>query len=272
MPKLVAMLRVKDGILFVRQWLENISKLVDEIVVVDNGSTDGTLGVLQKHPKVVAIERTEGFHEGRDKILAYQLARERKPDWVIWLDVDEIFEDRLSRRKLEKLMSSKLITRYFFRRFHFHNDLQHFEARLDKLIHISRPDRVLWKEQPNAFFSDAWIHNGLIRNVKGIPWVSNLRIKHIRGASRDYTRKKYDEVIRLDPDHAKMYLEHRDQVLPTLRWYEYDEAPFLVKTQNLLLWVLFTISFIRQLASDFFRGSKTNRPNVSSKNTPDGVG
>lgn len=268
MSKLVAMLRVKDGVPFINGWLKNMGNLVDEIVVVDNSSTDGTYEMLKACPKVVSIERTEGFHEGRDKILAYRLARLRKPDWVLWLDVDEIFEDRLTRGKLEKMMSSKLVTRFFFRRFHFHNDLQHFEGRLDKLMHISCPDRVLWKEQPNAFFSDAWIHNGLICNVKGLPWVSNFRIKHIRGAFRDYTRKKYDEVIRMDPDRAKMYLEHRDQILPTLRWYEYHEAPFVVKIQNLFLWLLFTIAFLRQLVSKLSRGSKANRSNSSSKNIP----
>ena len=42
MAKLIVMLRVKDGIYFVHEWLACFEKLVDEIVVLDNGSTDGT--------------------------------------------------------------------------------------------------------------------------------------------------------------------------------------------------------------------------------------
>ena len=38
--KLVLLLRVKDGIFFVHEWLSCYEKLVDEIVVVDNGSTN----------------------------------------------------------------------------------------------------------------------------------------------------------------------------------------------------------------------------------------
>jgi glycosyltransferase involved in cell wall biosynthesis len=245
MPKLVSMLRVKDGILFVQKWLQNISPLVDEIVVVDNGSTDGTLEILQRHPKVVAIVRTEAFDEGRDKILGYKLARERHPDWVLWLDVDEIFEDRLTRKRLDKMMKSRLITRYFFRRFHFHRDYHHFEARLDKLIHTSYPDRVLWKEQRGAYFKNLRIHNGLIQGITGLAWVSNIRIKHLGGVDREYLSRKTSVYLAVDPALSAMYIDHRDQNVETWEWREYHESPLIVSVQNLLMWALFALRLVK---------------------------
>src|SRR5436190_22863352 len=100
MSKLVLMVRVKDGIFYVDEWLNCYEKLVDEIVVLDNGSTDGTYEKLISHPKVVASKRTEGYNEGRDKILMYELARTRKPDWCLWLDIDELFEPEITRSHL----------------------------------------------------------------------------------------------------------------------------------------------------------------------------
>ncbi len=53
--KLVVMLRVKDGMQFVHEWLHCFEKLADEFVVLDNTSTDGTYEVLKAHPKVVEL-------------------------------------------------------------------------------------------------------------------------------------------------------------------------------------------------------------------------
>jgi glycosyltransferase involved in cell wall biosynthesis len=243
MAKLVAMLRVKDGILFINSWLKNISPLVDEIVVVDNGSTDGTLEVLQKHSKVVSIDRTVNFHEGRDKNLAYKRVKERKAEWVLWMDVDEIFEERLTRAKLEKMMSSKFITKYFFRRFHFHKDFEHFEGRLDKLICISKPDRVLWKDQHAGYFRDLKIHNGLICGIKGAKWISKIRIKHYGQLHKEYLGKKTNTYITVDPERTEMYLRHRDQKLPTWKWYEFREKPIRVIFQSIFFDLLFLYSY-----------------------------
>ena len=63
MAKLVLMLRIKDGIFFLKEWLERYENLVDEIVVLDNGSIDGTVEMLAAHPKVVDIAHTVGYNE-----------------------------------------------------------------------------------------------------------------------------------------------------------------------------------------------------------------
>jgi len=76
------MLRAKDWILFIEKWLGRMENLVDKIVIVDNGSTDGTYEIIKSHPKVTMLEQTEGFHEGRDRIMLLKMAKSRNPDWL----------------------------------------------------------------------------------------------------------------------------------------------------------------------------------------------
>lgn len=240
------MLRVKDGILFVSQWLENMSRLVDEIVVVDNGSTDGTLEILRSHPKVVSVDRTEGYDEGRDKILAYQRARERKPDWVLWLDVDEIFEQRLTRQNLDKLMASRYVTRYFFRRFHM-IDEQRFNASSTWLRITCWPDRVMWREQPSAYFNNVAFNNGLICGVQGIAVPTRFRMKHLGYVSKLLVESKIDLYRSIDPTMENTYQKMR-QVNPVpWVWHEYTAAPSWVTVQNLLLNLYFAYSYFSVL-------------------------
>ena len=113
------MLRIKDGKFWLNDWLACYEKIADDIIVLDNDSTDGSYEILKAHPKVTSIVRTTGYHEGRDKNLMYAEVKKFKPDWCIWVDVDEIFEPGLTRKHFDKLMNSKLVNKFAFRRFHF---------------------------------------------------------------------------------------------------------------------------------------------------------
>jgi glycosyltransferase involved in cell wall biosynthesis len=235
MNKLVALLRVKDGILFVEEWLSVMEKLVDEFVVVDNGSRDGTLEILKEHPKVVDIVQTQGFDEGRDKILVYEMARKRNPDWCIWLDVDEIFEQRITRKIMIKLMNSKKYTRYLFRRFDFVRDYHHYIFYFQSIAHSTGFSRSMWREQSTGYFNNVIIHNGDIQGITGKFKRLNYRLKHLGYVDRQYVERKTTQYISVDPKREKLYLRHFDKTPGLIfTWYEYNEKPIFVKTQMLL--------------------------------------
>jgi len=199
MAKLVLMLRVKDGIFFVHEWLRCFEKLVDEIVVLDNGSTDGTTEVLRAHPKVVDIIHTEGYNEGRDKNLMYAHARKRNPDWCLWLDVDEIFEPQLTRAHFDKLMKINFVDRYAFRRFHF-IDRDYFAASWFRLNYSAGHDRVMWRENPAGFFQDLIIDSPNIKGISGLKIGTNYRLKHLGYINKELVDKKAELYRGIIPD------------------------------------------------------------------------
>jgi glycosyltransferase involved in cell wall biosynthesis len=233
MSKLIVMLRVKNGIFFLKDWLNCFEKIVDEIVVLDNGSTDGTLEMLRKHPKVTDIAETAGYNEGRDKNMMYNAARRRKPDWCIWLDVDEIFEPGLTRAHFDRLMSSGFINKFGFRRFHF-IDSQHFAASRYRLNYSSGHDRVMWRESPSGYFEDIIIDSPNVKGIRGLIWPTNFRLKHTGYINKEIVDQKatlYRSIIPAKEEtFKKMYLQNEKG----MRWSD-DRSSFGVRKLNLVL-------------------------------------
>jgi glycosyltransferase involved in cell wall biosynthesis len=67
----------------------------DEIVVVDGGSTDHTLEILQSHDKVKVVHHPWNGHFGNQRQFGLQHCT---GDWVIRLDADEAFSQLFEER------------------------------------------------------------------------------------------------------------------------------------------------------------------------------
>jgi len=241
MQKIVAMLRVKDGILFVHDWLNNMNKLVDEIVVVDNASTDGTYEVLEANSKVVDIVITEGFDEGREKNLLYGMARKRKPDWLLWLDVDEVFEEAFNREAILRLTDNTRVNRYFFRRFHF-IDKEHYNAKWYWIKYISAPDRVLWREQKDGYFENIKFNNGLVKGIKGKTKISYYRLKHLGYIYKNEVSKKIANYMSIDSTLEKTYQSMRFDGDRKAKWKECTDSPTGILLLNYFLDIVYIIT------------------------------
>jgi len=80
---------------FLNNALDNVSKYVDEIIVVDGGSTDKTVEIAKKFNAKVVFNKWPG-----DFSLQRNLSIDNATqDWILIIDADEIYEEKL----LEKL-------------------------------------------------------------------------------------------------------------------------------------------------------------------------
>ena len=245
MPKLVVMLRVKDGMPFAEEWLQCFEKLADEIVALDNGSTDGTFEYLKAHPKMADIVRTEGFDEGRDKNFLYDRARLRHPDWLLWVDIDEIFEPGFTRRQLDRLMKQPFVTKYAFRRFHF-IDRDHFAGSWFRLNYSAGHDRVLWKESPTGYFENVIIDSPNVKGITGLKLPTNFRLKHLGYISKDLVDKKKEIYLAVLAEEKKaalneMYLNDERPI----RWIDSRSHPRVRLLNGLLNALLFRQLFFK---------------------------
>jgi tetratricopeptide (TPR) repeat protein len=80
--------------------LDSVQGLVDEIIVVDTGSTDATRQVALRHgARVFDFAWRDDFAAARNECLRHATA-----DWLLWLDADEHFDDA-NRHKLRALIA-----------------------------------------------------------------------------------------------------------------------------------------------------------------------
>lgn len=84
-PRISACIIVRDEEATIRRALASLAGTVDEIVVVDTGSTDGTLGLVQAAgARLVHFTWVDDFSAARNESL-----RHATGDWILYLDADE---------------------------------------------------------------------------------------------------------------------------------------------------------------------------------------
>ncbi len=76
---------VKNEEKFLRDCLESIKDVVDQIVVVDTGSTDNTPDIAKKYnAEIYYFDWCDDFSAARNASLKYATG-----DWILWMDADE---------------------------------------------------------------------------------------------------------------------------------------------------------------------------------------
>ncbi|WP_028987880.1 glycosyltransferase [Thermicanus aegyptius] len=100
---------VKNEADCIARCLESAGPLVDEIIVVDTGSTDGTDAICRSlGAKVFSFRWNDDFSEARNYSLSLA-----QGEWILWLDADEEIE--ASPDELRELTASEAYDLYSFR-------------------------------------------------------------------------------------------------------------------------------------------------------------
>ncbi|MFM7477225.1 MAG: glycosyltransferase family 2 protein, partial [Microcystis aeruginosa] len=85
MPKLSLCMIVKNEAENLRRCLDSVKGVVDEMIVMDTGSTDDTIAIAKSYGAIVPSYDWRGnFSDARNEALKYVTG-----DWILVLDADE---------------------------------------------------------------------------------------------------------------------------------------------------------------------------------------
>jgi len=104
-PKILAMYRIKNENRWIEKSLEAISEICQEIVILDDDSSDDTLQICKSFPSVIDIHEQKNlpFDDTRDKNILLKMSLRRNPDFIITLDADEIVMPKMKQILKEDL-------------------------------------------------------------------------------------------------------------------------------------------------------------------------
>ena len=107
--KVYAVMCIRNEEYYLKGFLEHIRNYVDGIVALDDGSSDNTIDILEKEPKVIKIIKNpvtnvRDWDEPNNRKRVLNEARKLGADWALCCDPDERFEIRFL-KKISKIIN-----------------------------------------------------------------------------------------------------------------------------------------------------------------------
>lgn len=148
MIKVSLCLIVKNEEQVLARCLDCVADLVEEIIVVDTGSTDQTKSIAEDYgAKVYDFTWTDDFAAARNESFA-----KATQDYILWLDADDILEEEAQREflKLKKELASHVdsVTMPYYLAFDDYGNVS-FSLRRNRLV--KREKNFRWRDQVHEY-------------------------------------------------------------------------------------------------------------------------
>ncbi|MGE5581482.1 MAG: glycosyltransferase family 2 protein [Bacillota bacterium] len=176
------------------RFVEYFKPLVNDLVVYDDGSTDGSYQYMLEHtPHVINGKKNDFANERRHKQILLQKALKLNPDFLLWLDADEVMTANAGAR-LQEMCHYCLENQIDGLSFHELNLWRSSSwRRIDSLFNDGWFVR-LWRVTPGMAYSE--IKPGLHQipfpsNIKKIEAVPDVKVLHYGFSSEKRLAYKY---------------------------------------------------------------------------------
>ncbi|MFA6160608.1 MAG: glycosyltransferase family 2 protein [Patescibacteria group bacterium] len=166
---------------FLKRSLANVAPYVDEIIIVDGGSTDGTLKIAERFKaRIIQAPWKDDFAAQRNIGL-----RQAKMNWILVIDADEVYEKKLL-EELQPLAENNIgIDAFAFPRKNYIDGKQ-TSAYPDRQTRFFKRDKKIHYEKP--------LHEQVV-GFRRIASPMDLHIIHRKTSQRQALQNGYYEVI-----------------------------------------------------------------------------
>lgn len=227
-----------------------VKPLVDAMVIYDDGSTDGSYEyMLTQTPHVIRSPKNDFINELSHKQILLQEALKLSPDFILWLDADEVLTADAS-ENLQSICALCMQNNNDGVVFHELNIWRsHTYRRLDSLYDAGWFIR-LWRFVPGMGYNQTapGLHQSMVpSNIQRLQWVDSVQVLHYGFSSEQHLAYKYlvyqshgqrgyDMLDRLISEESLVLEPIPPEKFPEGLWVE-EEAPTTMTWQESLAYV-----------------------------------
>jgi cellulose synthase/poly-beta-1,6-N-acetylglucosamine synthase-like glycosyltransferase len=223
----LSMIMKNEANRYLRPVLENAKRYITDAVIIDDGSTDNSVAVceevLKGIPLVIIRNPESKFHHEIDlRTQQWNETIKTNPDWMVFLDADEIFEDKFP-ELVHQMITNDSIDVFCFRLYDFWDDTHYREDGYWTAHNCHRPFLIRYRPDiPYRWDKKTAQHCGRMPSsiANLVPCISPLRLKHYGWAKKEDREEKYRRYQQLDPEAKFGIKAQYDSIL--------DENPSLV--------------------------------------------
>ena len=187
--KLIAMMPVRnESNRYLHGTLNHLSQWVDKIVVLDDASEDNTFNIAQRNKKTITYKNEQCMFKENESALRkklWEFTVRQNPEWILAIDADEIFEDRII-DEIPLLINQDYYDAVYFRIFDFWSSDNYYrtDGAWNPWIKFS-PFLIRYNPNIPYFWPNIEIHCGRFPKPCDdfIPYYSDIRIKHFGWAN-----------------------------------------------------------------------------------------
>jgi hypothetical protein len=208
--QLLGAMRVKNESRWIYESIESQLTICDKVLVFDDHSTDDTRDIVRSFGELCILMESpfSGLDEARDKNYILEHLVIANPEWVLWVDGDEVLESNAA-RVLEPALNDESACAFTLPFAYFWNDREH--VRIDgvygdfcrtTMFRVKGQDTVALRflatgSGPN--FHCGTYPQGLCGNVRYL----DTRMKHYGYLTPEQRQAKFEWYNKIDPNNER---------------------------------------------------------------------